>query len=564
MDRNQQPLTLVHGCDVISRKLRYMQTVTGFLYQFYPNLPHRPRPLPLFVVLLNCLPPLLLIASDLIGRTLLNHKKNQSESYKEISESVFITNVARTFVVYRLLVTVANVIILLAQHGSISNTFASANMYVTEREQTYFANQAFTFYLTKSLASTCAYLSIVSIYYFNSETSIGWKCLALLSIYMIFINRMVNNSPLVYVSYLGFALGKHVENFSTIYVDTMFDQFMKAIEKGDESETGDQARPLPFFDTHSSDNINGDGTEAEQSQNCSCCSSCCAPLCGLKRLIVRALITLNYFVRTTISRLNMRMYPELPEMKMTKLSTTTNIQISETMRTTNSHLIRVRLRRTQIMLSELRDLVSDINKTSSPIILFYVAYDTLLVMLVTTSSIEAKVYKSFDPIRLLPTITITLSLVANVVYLCTCFDETRSQLKLLINKLFDFIIMNQRIKTTGKRTPRFLSQIHATDSEVCPLPGSEDGAINETWSQFQYTRKLANTIQFTMGGILPVTRRLVLSILGHILSAVFISIEIMSIIDTLNMPHEAAGHHSKPVTNATSTQYDAHDLLHKT
>jgi hypothetical protein len=140
---------------------------------------------------------------------------------------------------------------------------------------------------------------------------------------------------------------------------------------------------------------------------------------------------------------------------------------------------------------------------------------------------------------MLPTISVTISLVSSVVFVCICYDETVKQLKLLINKLFDFIIMNHRVESSAYRMDRLRPGIDYDPQEVSPLLGSEPGAINETWCQFQYTRKLANTIQFTMGGIVPVTRRLVLSVLGHILSAVFLSIEIMSIIDTMNMPREA-------------------------
>jgi len=322
----------------------------------------------------------------------------------------------------------------------------------------------------------------------------------------------------------------------------MFDQFMKAIEKEGEMQKEAQPIRLTFLETNS--DTSEEGGKGEARRNCLCF------LTMIWSFLVRSLIAISRAVRDVMTRLNSRKYPELPEMKMTKLSSTTNIQISETMRMANSHLIRVRLRRTQVMLSELRDIVSDINKTSSPIVLMFLAYETVMIVFITTASIQAKVYKSVD-LLIIPTISATISLVVSVVYICTCLDETTKQLKLLINKLFDFIIMNHRVQSSGKRVISQAGQEPADQSEVCVMPGSEHGAINETWSQFQYTRKLANTIQFTMGGIFPVTRRLVLSILGHILSAVFISIEIMSIIDTQHTAHHSGAHPKEPNNHKT-------------
>ena len=558
MDSKTQTLSLVHGCNVISKKLRYFWVTTGYLYKFHQEPPHRPRPLPILVLLLNCLQPILSIMSDFVAQLIVA----RVDKDWTVSNSVFITTLARMFGVYRIVVSVSFVIILLAEHGSMTNVIASGNIYVSVKEQSSFANTTFMFYMIKTIASNAAFLAVLSLYYTNSKSiSIWWNFLAIFSMYIMFLINLLHNAPLIYTCYLGSALGKHVENFSKIHIDTMFDQFMKAIEKDDDSEELEDVRSLPLFDTYSMDSKEG----VNQTSGClsSSASGCITGLRTLWNLFVEALIASYNFIRNLTARLNMRKYPELPEMKMTKLSSTTNIQISETMRTANSHLIRVRLRRTQIMLSELRDLVSDINKTSSPIVLMYLAYETVLIILITTASIHAKVYRSID-ILILPTISITLGLVMNVIYLCTCLDETPKQLKLLINKLFDFIIMNHRIQSTGRRSNRTAAQINSASSEVCCLSGSEYGAINETWSQFQYTRKLANTIQFTMGGILPITRRLVLSILGHILSAVFISIEIMSIVDTLNTSH-GDGHHAKVATNATSSHTgnkDFHQVLH--
>jgi len=63
-----------------------------------------------------------------------------------------------------------------------------------------------------------------------------------------------------------------------------------------------------------------------------------------------------------------------------------------------------------------------------------------------------------------------------------------------------------------------------------------------------------------MGGIMPVTRKLLLSILGHILSAVFISIEIMSIIDTMNTPHGTMAHKNGSMNKTTFHLHDSIDM----
>lgn len=551
--------TLIHGCDIISKRLRYCLSPQGWLYKFDQN---RPKPLPLLIVLMHLLSPLLILIVELILNQLLYEVEKESDEYRAIQQSTFIIRLVKTVRIFRQISYIAIILIILAQHSSMANVIASSNNFVSEKEQLHFARMSFAIFLIKSIARVSSFLSIASFQLMRSELNLQ-DLLCILASVALFLSSINHSATLIYTCYLGASLGKHVENFSKIYVDTMFDQFMKAIEKEGEGLSASNPVRLAFFDTNSD-------TSAEElnQERTGCMSKCCHGCFGyiglVWRFIIRALVSVFTFLRDIFARLNARKYPELPEMKMTKLSSTTNIQISETMRMANSHLIRVRLRRTQIMLSELRDIVSDINKTSSPIVLMYLAYETVMLIFITTASIQAKVYKSID-LLIVPTVSATISLVASVVYICTCLDETTKQLKLLINKLFDFIIMNHRVQSTGKRALGTVPQAHTSDSDVCIIPGSETGAINETWSQFQYTRKLANTIHFTMGGIFPVSRRLVLSILGHILSAVFISIEIMSIIDTQNTSHGASGGHPSSHNNLNShsnatTQYDLKDL----
>lgn len=548
MNKHKDAKTLVHGSDIISEKLRYFMVPTGWLFKFEPTLPQRPRPMTLLLVLWTVSIPLIVFMLDIMTFNVIVNLDRDGEEYRAISESLFIQRLSRIFGLCRT-VYFGMFILILIQHGTMANVIASSNNYVSEREQKHFARSSFTIFLLKTFANFVSYAAVLGIYYFDPERQPSrWfdlSCVTILIFYILI--GLLQSSPIIYACYLGASLGKHVENFSKIYVDTMFDQFMKAIE----SEGGKE--PLNSASLWSDGDITGGDETTKGGRGClrSCCCCCCPYLCVLWRYLIKGLLITWKFIRGVGARLNTRYYPELPEMKMTKLSSTQNIQISETMRASNSHVIRIRLRRTQIMLSELRDLVSDIDKTTSPIVALYLVYETMLIILITTSSIQAKVYRSID-FLIMPTVSTTIGLIISVIYICTCLDETTKQLKLMINKLFDFIIMNHRVQTTGKRAFEALESHQFNENDVCVIPGSESGAINETWSQFQYTRKLANTIQFTMFGILPVTRRLVLSILGHILSAVFISIEIMSIIDTSTSAH---GHDGGASGGSMSTKH---------
>ena len=526
MIKRQEATSLINGCDIISKRLKKCLSPIGLLYQFDPNPPHRPKPLPILLVLINGLAPLLSLLVGFLLNYILETFGQNLDDYRAITESTFIIRLVRVFIVYRICACASSFLILLVQHGPMANVMSSSSYFVTEKEQSHFSKLSSTIFLFKGLGTCASYSAIVAFYHMTVKrpVPIMLEIILLVTSILMFFTIVTQSSPIMITCYLGSALGQHVENFSKIYVDTMFDQFMKTIE-ADGSNSGNFLVADQTYDSPQ---------ECEIKRGSSClasCCGCCGYLCLIYKFFVRCIkVTIDFFVALG-ARLNSRKYPELPEMKMTKLSSTQNIQVSETMRMANSHLIRIRLRRTQVMLSELRDVVSDINKTSSPIVMMYLIHETMLIILITTASIQAKVYKSID-FLIMPTVSATVGLIISVIYICTCLDATMKQLKLMINKLFDFIIMNHRVQSTGKRAIDSLSRQQLENAEVCLITGTESSAINETWSQFQYTRKLANTIHFTIGGVLPVTRRLVLSILGHILSAVFISIEIMSIVDT--------------------------------
>lgn len=496
-----QTTTLIDGCELLSKRLRTFGSPMGILFKF--NVNHRPKPLEVTVVLMIFCSLLTLLLLDFVLINTFTILDDNFSRFDEISQSPFIMRLLKFFETYRLCIYTATFVITIAQHGSIANVMAINNNFVSQREQYNLARTSSTVFLFKVLTDCFLFVSVLGT--FNLLN--GWRIyMASICVGLILFLELTVFSPIIFTCYLGASLGKHVENFSTLYIDSMFDQFMSAPD-GSERLSSRQV-----LSAHSS-------CVEEEEENEGCLWCCCAAFGSLER----AWIYVANRLRDIGEQLNAEKYPELPEMKMTKLSS--NFKISDSMRNANGQLIRIRLKKTQIMLTELRDMVSDINKMSSPIIMMHILYETFFIILISTSSIQAKLFKSIN-LLIVPTVANTIALVIVVVHICTCLDDTTGQLKLMINKLFDLIIMNHRVQTNYRCGHFSLEQKRILASE------RENEALSETWSQFQYTRKLANTIQFTMGGILPVTRRLVLLILGHILSAVFISIEIMSIIDT--------------------------------
>lgn len=536
---------LIHGCEIISKGLRYKLCPMGHLFQFDGLASGRPRPLTLLRVATLFVVTVVLIIISFISLHRVMVLAENDERVIAITRSAFLNLFGKIFGIYRVLVCLAICIVIVARHCTIASVVANRTYFVKEEEQSRLAKVAIAVILIKIFVSVGSLFSVLADQYVLSGRDIfitlsGFLC--------IFGLNLVLSAPMIYTCYLGSALGKHVENFSEIYIDTMFDQFMNAIEAERDPEALRLAAALE--EAAASSDKQQASSEKWPSNFWRCC--------GLCALIRRLIIGLCLKIRAVAVHLNARKYPELPEMKMTKLSSTTSIKISDAARVANSQLIRARLRKTQIMLSELRDMVNDINKMSSPIVMMHFIMDMMIIILVTTASIQAKLYKSIS-VLIIPTVAYTIGTVMGVVFVCICLDETSSQLKLMTNKLFDFIIMNHRVQSSSSSPPPqqgkhfiaaaaadgFSADTSTSTTNVargfvvgggkissCGCDSVEEEALSETWSQFQYTRKLSNTIQFTMGGILTVTRRLALPILGNILSAVFISIEVMSIIDT--------------------------------
>lgn len=523
--------TLIHGIEVCSKRLKYCLSPMSLMYQFTGRSPNRPKPLTLMVVSMIACTIMTLIIMQFIAKSSITRLPVNIDGFLQAFESVFFMRFFRFYQIFRIITYILIIAVTIYYHGSIANVMAQNNNIISLKEQSYIGKVSFSVFLFKSISSS------VSILFLSRSLKLPLAINTTMCL-LYFIITFVELAPIMFTCYLGAALGKHVENFSEQHIDTLFDQCFKAKDMDEFSNSLARTNSIPELDD---EDIGND-------QNC--CWRSCYCLCSTYKFIKKMFRKFWRFLRDIVHLLNSRRYPELPEMKMTKISS--KIKITDQMRITNTHLIRIRLRRTQIMLNELRDTVSDINKMSSPIIMFKLFQECLFLTLIATGSIQGKMYKSVN-IEIIPTITETLSLIAGVVYICNCLDDTTSQLKLMINKLFDFIIMNHRVdKEESERRDSLYS---LSGSSMAYLSNhKEDDSLSETWSQFQYTRKLANTIQFTMGGILLASRRLVLPILGHILSAVFISIEIMSIVDTSKDPNVHSNHHANHADNLAEVQ----------
>lgn len=542
MKKYNPTCTLVKGCDVISQRLGYSLSPAGSLYKFNDKTPRRPAPLTLGVVLMNCALIALVLVFNLCMYRESKPAYEKSERFKLVSQSKFLFRLSYFYEIYRLIFYCASIIIVIVQHGVIANIMATDIFIVNRREQTRFARRAFSVFLIKTLCNLVTFLFIIwSLYKDGGDIEIMENPeLFLLCPCIILVTNLSFFTPLMLACYLGASLGRHVENFSKLYIDTMFDQFIKTSDN-------ESVCRMPILKRSDDDSVSLKSASINWLNPLGLCCS----IATLFTTIKNSFIQMGKKFMEIIRLFNSREYPELPEMEMTKISLSVDVKISEFMRSANSRLIRIRLEKTQNMLSELRDMVSDINKMSSPLILLLFIAETGSIILVTTASIQAKLYRSAS-LMIVPTVSSTLGLTIGVIYICICLDATTSQLKLMINKLFDFIIMNHRMQISDKDLQQVGDDGLISDEARKSLYNwnKEDKDISETWSQFQYTRKLAGTIQFTIGGILQVNRRLVLVVLGHILSAVFISIEIMSIMDT-------AGHSKKPLNLAGATFQDA-------
>lgn len=506
---------LVHGCDVIFKWLRYSFSPVGFMYRFdehrHEEQRHgstdnittvRARALNLrviaYLIIMIVTLPFALVS---IVNFLIYTPRQMFNDESTIITSQFVRRailVSRISKIVSLLVVLS---LLIVHHGPLASIIASSTNSTSIDDQ-------------KRIARGC--IAAITFAAFGKGFMTGltfalgppdWQrpvqpnnlAASTLIGYVAYVIEITYLAPLMIVCYMGATLGRHVENFSNTYIDSLFDQFSASSASSQESHRSAEAASI------------GSGARATNKF-----VAALTRLVHISNSIYAAINKLAGALKRLLARIRLRNYPELPEMKMTKLSS--SAEITDTMRSHNNRLTRERLRKSQIMLSQLRDWVSDINKLASPVTMIYILNETIVIVLIATASIELHVYKTLNP-YIFPTLMESAALMLNTLYFCRCLDDTSSQLKLMMNKLFDFIIMNQRVDKGSQQMSRSRSM-------------QDELMLDETWSQFQYTRKLSNTIYFTTGGIITVSRRLVLSILGHVLSFVLVAVEIMSIIDT--------------------------------
>lgn len=551
----EKTTTLIYGCDIISKKLTYSLSPMGLMYSFHTNEPRKPRALSISVISIICLSFFLISLWDYSIRLDLLNITGSSPEWTLALKSTFVVLIRRITSYCKFIIYGALYFIPIFQHGPISSIIAQGNYMLTEKEQASLAKRSFSIYALRSIILSCG---IGALILGLGRTKDSITHYVLLGVLVNLIIQITTSSPLIYLCYLGLALGRNVANFSDFHIEPLFDQFLKQqpatsnneIATQNNNSYGDLELQSTTRTNSTSENIVHESTNAIDQNHEE--ESWKLRFQMLHQRIVSLLGSCYQKIMKIIGFLTKTGYPELGiSMEMSKGNS--SMKISESRRIENTHLIRSKLRKTQVMLTELRDTVNDINKMSSMLIMGVLIYETIVLVIITTASIQGKVYKSINWI-FVPTVTFTIGTTISVVYICLCLDETTSQLKLLINKLFDFIIMNLRVKVgetmnnsnqqedklrigndtnNGFRPSESISSL-ASITNLEDVYEREDEEQSETWSQFQYTRKLAGTIHFTMGGILPISKRLVLPTLAHILSAVFISIEIMSIIDTLS------------------------------
>lgn len=391
-------------------------------------------------------------------------------------------------------------------------------------------------------------------------------CLLLFG-FVFFALLMSQYGPLIYCCSVGGILGKHVENFCAAYVDSMYDQlagyvFQEGADPSDPSsepavddecservpdpnelslvKTGrapsDHKSTLRRVNSRSSDKSTTDASNKNRLES----DVLFEQRSGVERLLAFFDIIAEVCA-STARRLAVRRYLASAEMKVTKLSTSHAAKLTEQMKVANSGLIRLRLRKMQQLLSQVRDIVDELSQAAFQLVSLIILQAILFVVLSTTMSIQASEYMT--PSMLLSPVMFCVGLSLLILIVSICFDEVVSQNNTMINKIFDFIVINHRDtsdsgnkSSSNGKTCVSESKLKAFDAtsnskQLLVAQAYIDEALCETWSQFQYVRELSNTILFNLGGFFPVTKRVVLMLQAYALSATFISIEMKNIID---------------------------------
>lgn len=515
------------------------------------------------------------LTSYLIRFVLVNLIRDSS-LYATIFKSTFMTQLIYAAIGFIAINQLLGGFVVMSHLDTISSIEA-LQVFVTKKEQIEITNSECKKTILISTIQTIGF-TVVIYNMINDKSSPISTSLYLISFALIFfLFNMSQLSSAIAVSCLGSVLGRHIENFSQAYIDTMYDQLAKYVNQ--DNDYNDEVKPNDELnaaadnlenllnlteanvgDNHKNDDDDGDedssnsdsSSNTDQSNKKKTNRKVPAKKKASKKnkktgaflmklrgssvsIIVKVLVKFGRLLVATFRRLSVRRYPKSADMEVTKQSTALAGKMTESMKIANSALIRKRLRKLQIVMTDMRDAIHEINSLTTSL-MSAIFLSILFVILTTTMSIQAQDYSSLAIAT--PPILFGLALGMFIINTCVMCDSLVSQSKSMMNKLFDFIIINHRDTDTKAIDPRNDNAIITDTSKYTTTDSSIstrryiDEALSETWSQFQYVRKLSNSITFTLLGIMPVTKRVVFVLLAYVLSATFISIEMKSIVDT--------------------------------
>lgn len=387
----------------------------------------------------------------------------------------------------------------LFQYNTITSSTANTKVFVNEHQQKKLATRCFIRFALIALLHSFGTIASFYLVLENELSKAALTAYLIINVLLFFSLALTVYAPIIFSTCVADTLGAHLENFSKFHIDTLYDKLAQC------------------DNTSAKENASTDEDNNTNKQTS-------APEAGVFSKIKYLLVGAFRFMASFVRRLGFKRYPKLPEMQITKLSTSLATQMTDDLKIQNSNIVRLKLELIQVILADLRDIVNEINFSISILLIFNIFYATLLVIVTTTASINARAQTS-SILALMPAVLFSSALASLVINICVSFDKVPSELDSMMNKIFDFIVINHREEVQTVRS-------RGRGVELSTRAIYKDEALSETWSQFQYARKLANSINFNMAGVLPLTKRVVFVILAYILSSIFISIEMMSIVDT--------------------------------
>lgn len=401
--------------------------------------------------------------------------------------------------------------------------------------------------------STALYNMINTVDESSSSSSLLTFCQLVLFTIIFFLFNMSQLGGALAVCCLGSILGKHLENFASNYIDTMYDELADfgnidreaggRIEDEKLNVAADNLKILLFNMTEANLGSRHDKNTLNLREQMSQMKKSDAEDNKKKKepkfwisISAKVLAKVGQFIVATFRRLSVCRYPKSADMTVTKQSTALADKMTDSMKTTNNALIRRRLAKLQVVMNGMRDTLHNANIIMSSLI-NSIGLSMVFVVLTTTMSIQAKQH-SASLSTVTPPILFGLGLGMLVVNTCVVCDKLVSESQSMLNKLFDFIIINQKsspsMSTSKALATPVVDDSNTTAAESVRLSrqGYLDEALSETWSQFQFVRKMANENYFMLIGILPMTKRVVFVLLAYVLSMTFLAIEMKFLVDT--------------------------------